>query len=96
MGIAAACVGGLTLAAIIVTFIWVAILMTDGAGGFAIMSVMPIMGPTVLILGIVGVILSLAVIAQKNFRRLGIAGLLLSATPILAWLILLVVALAMG
>lgn len=96
VGVFAVVAGGLTLTALIVTFIWISAMMAGGAGGFAIMGVMPIMGPIVLVLGIIGVIFSVVAIVRKTSTRLGVIGLLMSAAPIVVGLILLVVAMALG
>lgn len=87
-GVAAVVVGAATLAALIVMIIWIVVLMSEGAGGFAIMSVRPVMAPVVLVLGILGVILSVAAIIRSIARRLGITGLLLSAAPLVVWIVL--------
>lgn len=93
---AALVVGAATVVALIIMFVWIAVSMAGGAGGFAIMSVLPILGPVVLALGILGTVLGILAVARQDSRRLGIIGLLCSVTPVLVWLILSLVAIPAG
>lgn len=96
LGLSAVAFGVLTLVALVVTLVWIAVMLAQGAGGFSIMGVLPIMGPIVVVLAIVGAIIGISAIVSGRARRLGTIGLVLSATPVLVLAVTFVVALSQG
>lgn len=86
--------GILTLAALIVTLAWIGMSIAAGSGGFAFMEVLPIMGPVLIVLGSVGVILGAIALSRRPSRRPGTIGLALSLSPLLAYGIFFVIAIA--
>lgn len=78
--------GILTALTLIGAGIWVAVLVPE-AGGFALMGVLPIMGPVIGALGALGVIFGIIALFRRTARGLAVTGLCLSLTPVIAILI---------
>jgi hypothetical protein len=61
--------------------------LVSGAGGFAIMGIMPIAGPALLVTMIIGLAFGCAGVAFSKPRGVAITGLIFSATPLVMVLV---------